>query len=116
VSLAGLGVVCRCQAVPFHDSASVTVSPEVAVSLPTAVHTSADAQDTDWICPPGTVTFGEDSMVHLALAAVAELAVVPALAPVAALAAVAALATVAAPADATAMDAVSADAVSAANR
>src|SRR5262249_53493377 len=47
VSTAGSGVCCRCQVVPFHRSARVTVIPAGLRSCPTAVHALADEQETD---------------------------------------------------------------------
>ena len=74
VSSAGLGVCCRCQAVPFHRSARVTVIPTGLRSFPTAVHALADEHETDSSCPPGSVAFAECWILQAGPAAGAALA------------------------------------------
>jgi len=68
---AGFGARCNVQEVPFHRSASVWLSPDLPTALPTAVHAAEEKQDTDSICPPGAVTFGECSSLHAGCATVA---------------------------------------------
>src|SRR5262245_51593770 len=64
VSLGGLGVGCRCQNVPFHLSANVTLTPEVLRLVPTAVQALAAEHDTALSCPPGTVALGDFRIFH----------------------------------------------------
>src|SRR6185437_11435149 len=59
VPLAGFGVLCRRQDLPFHLSASVTLIPEVSRLVPTAVHAFAEKQETESICPLETVALGD---------------------------------------------------------
>src|SRR5260221_11239721 len=65
VSLGGFGVRWCCQDVPFHLSAKVTLTPEVLMLVPTAVHALAAEHDTAFSCPPGTVALGDLRIVHV---------------------------------------------------
>src|SRR5262249_24995497 len=47
------------------------LSPLLPRVLPTAVHALEEEQETDAICPPGTVAFGEFTRVHAGRASTA---------------------------------------------
>jgi hypothetical protein len=77
VSPVGFGVGCRCQVVPSHLSAKVTLIPEGLRLVPTAVHVVGSEQEIDSIFPPDSVTFGDCAIVQAGLAACAPIALPP---------------------------------------